>query len=374
MLKDLLNEFVNHPDFDVDTMVLDNYQLKPGLYIRFNNDNTMNEIYVSKKTDFAENDPLAEWFKKADFYSSLIEMNKPVDPKKKIHSNNLFTLFCKRDVFYQEGKVHPELQEHIDRYFSALLNPRNRETAEILAAAYYESLPEESVNYSKARFNSVLDMVAEYIKKEGIRDNCYIKIFLNAEEEAYVYESGRYLLPKIFNNNSCNVNVGGRILGLSNTDMGMNAKKPFLEHKTTAFKVPYRISAEEALLLRKLYLWLFGQGRGGRPLYNGYIPVWEHAPQLLLVANEVDVRKPVIYLHFERGINLTIDDCEFLPSFSDKMSKAIAFTNYFYNCFNKSNYKGGILDKLSAVEAHIMKNLAFQLAYVIMMLKILGYR
>ncbi|ABI69106.1 hypothetical protein [Syntrophomonas wolfei] len=362
MLKDLLNEFVNHPDFDVDTMVLDNYQLEPGLYIRFNNYNKMDELYVKKNTDLPENDPLVKWFKKADFYSSLIEMNKPVDPKKKIHSNNLFTLFCKRDIFYQEGKVHPELQEHIDRYFSALLNPGNRETAKILAAAHYEPLPEESVYCSKARFNAVLDTVAEYIKKEDIRNNCYIKLFLNAEEEAYVYESGRYLLPKIFNKNTYNINVGGRILGLSNTDMGMNAKKPFLEHKTTAFKVPYRISTEEALLLRKFYLWLFGQGRGGRPLYNGYIPVWEHAPQLLLVANEVDVRKPVIYLHFERGVDLTIDDCEFLPSFSDKMSKAIVFTNYFDNCLDKSSYKSGVLDKLSAVEAHINENLyAFQL-------------
>lgn len=362
MLQDLLNEFVNHEkqysEFDTDTMVLDNYQLKPGLYIRLNSDDTTDELYISKKTDLPENDPLVEWFKKADFYSSLIEMNKPVDPKKQIHSNNLFSLFCKRDVFYQEGKIHPKLQEHIDRYFNALLNPRDKETVKVLAAAYYEPLSEESISISKECFKASLDMVVERIKQLTIKDNCYIKLFLNVKDEAYVYESGRYLLPKIFNDNRYNVNYGERLLGLSNTDMGMNAKKPFLEHKTTAFKIPYRITAEQALLLRKLYLWLYGQGRNGKPVYNGYVPIWEHEPGLLAIAREVDVHKPVIYLHFERGINLTIDDHDFLPSFSDRMSKPIIFTNYL----DETRYKGGKLDKLSAVEAHIDENLyAFQL-------------
>ena len=50
----------------------------------------------------------------------------------------------------------------------------------------------------------------------------------------------------------------------------MNAKKPYLEHKTTAYKVPYRIRTEEALWLRKLYLWLDGQAREETLLYRVY--------------------------------------------------------------------------------------------------------
>ncbi|MFA7079037.1 MAG: hypothetical protein WC147_11605 [Syntrophomonas sp.] len=362
MLKELLNEFIEHekqfPEFDTDTMVLENYRLKPGLYIRLNDDSSMDELYVKKKTDLPENDSLVEWFKQADFDSSLVEMNKSVDPKKQIHSNNLFSLFCKHDVFYKEGKEHPNLKEHIDRYFNALLTPKDKGSAEILAAAGYEPLQEETINTNKERFIASFDTVVKRIKQLGIKDNCYIKLFLSVGEEAYAYESGRYLLPKIFNNNSCNVNIDGRMFGLSNSDMGMNAKKPYLEHKTTAFKVPYRITTEDAVLLRKLYLWLYGQGREGKPLYNGYIPVWEHAPELLAVASEVDVRKPVMYLHFERGIGLTIDDCDFLPSFSDRMSKPIVFSNYL----DATKYQGGKLDKLSAVEGHINENLyAFQL-------------
>ena len=62
-----------------------------------------------------------------------------------------------------------------------------------------------------------------------------------------------------------------------------------LEHKTTAFKVPYRIT-KTMILLHKLLLWLNGQTR--KPIYVGYIPVGiyrDYSP-----ADEVSIRKPVI--------------------------------------------------------------------------------
>ena len=40
-------------------------------------------MFYRKKSEASESDPLLEWFKRADFYSSLIEMNKPIDPKNK---------------------------------------------------------------------------------------------------------------------------------------------------------------------------------------------------------------------------------------------------------------------------------------------------
>lgn len=362
MLQDILNEFLNHseryPEFDVDTMVLEHYQLRPGLYLRLNKDNSIEELYVTKKSELPENDPQVEWFKQMDFLSSLIEMNKPVDSKKKIHSNNIFSLFCKYDTFFEKNGVHPMLQEHIERYFNALLENKDNKTIEILTSAGYEPLNAETVKVNKERFLSLLEAVAERIKQHNIKDNCYIKLFLDVDKEAYAYESGRYMLPKIFNNNSYNISVDGKVLGLSNANMGMNAKKPYLEHKTAAFEVPYRITTEQAVFLHKLFLWLNGQTREGKSLYAGYIPVWEHSPGLFSVANEISVRKPASYLHLNRGIGVTIDDYDFLPSFNDRMDKPIVFQNYL----DVPNYQGGKVDKLSAVEAHINENLyAYQL-------------
>ena len=175
MLQELVNEFEDHgtqyPEFDIDTMVLEHYQLKPGLYLRLNEDGSMDELYVTKKSVLPENDPLVEWFKQADFYSSLIEMNKPVDPKKQIHSNNLLSLFCKHDTFRQEGAVHPKLQEHIERYCSALLTIKDKESG-ILTAAGYKPLQSAAVQASKERFLAALEAVGERIGQHDIKDNC----------------------------------------------------------------------------------------------------------------------------------------------------------------------------------------------------------
>ncbi|MGI6605592.1 MAG: hypothetical protein ACOX2X_00805 [Peptococcia bacterium] len=352
MLKDLLNEFIHHqdqyPEFDIDAMLIDNYRLKPGLYIKINRNGDFDELYVGKKGEISANDSLVEWFKRADFYSSLIEMNKPVDPKKKIHSNNKFSLFCKLETFWNEG-LNPQLEEHIERYFNALMTVKDKESAEILTTAGYKPLDKKDVEEYKQLFLSSLNEVGERIRTHNIRDNCYIKLFIDEKIDAYSYECGRYMLPKIFNCNNYNESVNGKVLGLSNTDMGMNAKKPYLEHKTTQYKVPYRIETEEAIKLWKLYIWFNGQTRDEKPLYNGYIPIGEHDPQLLAVAKEIGVRKAVFYLHFERGIEITIDDFDMLPSFKDEMDRPIIFKNYL----DVPNYKGGRKQKLSEVEEHI---------------------
>jgi CRISPR-associated protein Csh1 len=359
MLKDMLNEFINHqiqyPEFDPDTLVIQHYRLKPGFYFRLDENGSMDGFFLTKKTVLPENDPLLDWFKQADFASSLIEMNKPVDPKKQIHSNNYFTLFLKRDTFLQQGEFHPHLEEHINRYFAALLSAPAQKSADILRTANYETLPEEKVRQSKARFLAALPEIRERVRqKEEKRelkenDNCYIKLFLVAPLDVYAYESGRYLLPKIFNSNSYNLEVNGQVLGLSNANMGMNAKKPYLEHKTAAFQVPYRITAEEGVLLRKLFLWLDGQEREGKPLYAGYMPVGEHAPGLFNTAGEMQTRKPAVYVHFVRGMGLTIDDYDFLPNFRDQMERPVNFINYL----DLAGYPGTLMNQRSAVEAHI---------------------
>ncbi|SHK00039.1 hypothetical protein [Desulforamulus aeronauticus] len=359
MLKDMLNEFISHqlqyPEFDPDTLVVHNYRLKPGIYFRLHEDGTMDELHLTKKTILPENDPLLDWFKQADFASSLIEMNKPVDPKKQIHSNNYFTLFLKRETFFQQGELHPQLVGHINRYFEALLSSPDQKSADILRASQYEPLSAEAVMQSKECFLAALPEIRERLRQKEEKkelkenDNCYIKLYLAAPLDAYSYESGRYLLPKIFNSNSYNLESGDQVLGLSNANMGLNAKKPYLEHKTTAFKVSYRITAEEGVLLRKLFLWLDGQEREGKSLYAGYIPVGKHLPGLLNTATEMQARKPAAYVHFVRGMGLTIDDYDFLPNFRDQMDKPIDFRNYL----DVSDYPGNRLNKRSVVEAHI---------------------
>lgn len=55
-----------------------------------------------------------------DYYSKLIDMNKPIDQKKIIHSNNYYAFFIKK-----ESLSDPKFtQSVIDEYYSILKEPR----------------------------------------------------------------------------------------------------------------------------------------------------------------------------------------------------------------------------------------------------------
>lgn len=55
---------------------------------------------------------------------------------------------------------------------------------------------------------------------------------------------------------------------------GLNSKKPYLELKTTKFRVPYRITLEEALISKKFFEWINNLvDREGRTISNIYIPI-----------------------------------------------------------------------------------------------------
>jgi CRISPR-associated protein Csh1 len=76
------------------------------------------------------------------------------------------------------------------------------------------------------------------------------------------------------------------------------------------------------------------------------MPIGNHDPQLFVTADEINNYRPVLYTHFERVIGLTIDDSDYLPSFSDTLSKPVVFTNYL----DAPQYDGGKLIKRSLLK------------------------
>lgn len=89
----------------------------------------------------------------------------------------------------------------------------------------------------------------------------YVKIFIDEADEIYEKESQIYTELKIFNANSYNKLINGKIYGLSNSNMGMNSKKPFLEHKSRKSILPSMISQKEALDEKSFFDWLYYQKR-----------------------------------------------------------------------------------------------------------------
>ncbi|MCG8483141.1 MAG: hypothetical protein MJA31_07540, partial [Clostridia bacterium] len=183
MICDLLDVF--RSSSDGDTMALDSYIPQNGLYFRlYQAEKEIEELLINKNTP--RSGKLYHWFKTVDYYSRLIEMNKPVDPKKKIHSNNIYSIFFKHgekyDAFISQNELSPLFKESIIRYYDTLANP-TRESRELLVAS---GLPDIDMNILRRNKEEILSLAAELVEKVlsyEFKSSIYIKIFFDAQIE-----------------------------------------------------------------------------------------------------------------------------------------------------------------------------------------------
>lgn len=298
----------------------DNYRLKEGLYLRLRLEQSwaeqapefeQNHVMIRKKEETVDSQDLLAWFKERDYLSLLLDMNKPLDPKKQVHSNNPFALFMKREVFLGEkegGKYAPidnvrRLLEAAaaepvrQRWLDMLPKAGNRkksfgETPErqFFAGTKYEAVlaylaaaeRRELLERINTWYEENLAGLIEFTGKQAFKN--YVKLFFCfepvtvelTEKAVYSFEADLYTVPKIFNSNDYNQLVAGELVGLPGFDMAMNSKKPFLEHKTMRTLVPDRVPIKETLLARQMTDWL----AASKPVYtvnrigytSGFIP------------------------------------------------------------------------------------------------------
>lgn len=121
------------------------------------------------------------------------------------------------------------------------------------------------------------------------------------------------MIPNVFNKNDYNVNWNEQIYGLSNNNMGMNAKKTYLALKTTKFEVPYRISSEDAIILTKFFDWLSYQNQGAL-----YIPI-DYNFKISATNRKNVFSNDCHYLYITKGKEVIIEDYDFLPRYSNKI-------------------------------------------------------
>lgn len=277
MLNDLVATFSKADN--IEKIVLDNYIPKNGLYIKIKKDGTWESLLIEKgKIPQTE---LYKWFKVVDYYSNLLDMNKPVDTKKKVHSNNYLSFFMKCEILPEVGKskekalTQEELTQAIDNYYQALLQEKeDKKVQEIKDIIGFPKLEIETIKSCKEKIEKTIIEVIQYIKEQGVSSKDYVKLFLEEDIEIYRRESNRYTLPRIFNKNDFNLKIGEEIWGLSNDNVSLNAKKPYLECKTTKFRVPYRLSITQALDSKRFFDWLDSlQNENEKTLNKMYIPV-----------------------------------------------------------------------------------------------------
>lgn len=145
-----------------------------------------------------------------DFYSKLIDLNKAVDRKKIITSNNYLTFF------YKYKNINRFNDSVIDNYYCNL------------------KTPDDKLMYK----NWIKKNMAKFLSKTP---NGFIKIFFVTDINEYINLGRKYLRENILSN-VINKNIQGTSLFIN-----LNAKKPYLKNRTRKESKPQLIAIEEAI-------------------------------------------------------------------------------------------------------------------------------
>lgn len=272
MIDEALEVFKKIYDKEGEKLVVNKHIPKDGTYILVNIKSgkiieTLNISYdkKSKKID-GELNQYYSYFRAFDYYSNLVDMNKPMDSKKTIHSNQIYSFFIKKESI-RENKLTKPI---IEGYKKNLLNPEEKYNSKEGKELYKNiagKLPEIEKDVVEDIFLWIEDNVNEKLLENDNKKD-YLKIFFVEEDldkslELFKNEHKRYLIPNIFNSNDYNKKIGETIYGLSNNNMGLNAKKAFLENKTRRVSTPYLVNTDEILLQYAFYNYLLPEVKQG---------------------------------------------------------------------------------------------------------------
>ena len=272
MIDEALEVFRKIYDKEGEELVVSKHIPKDGTYILVNKKSgkiieTLNISYDKKSKKInGELNQYYGYFRAFDYYSNLVDMNKPMDSKKTIHSNQIYSFFIKKDSI-RENKLTKSI---IEGYKKNLLNPEEKYNSKE-AKELYKNIAEKLSKIEKDIVEDIFLWIEDNVN-ENLLDNDnkkdYLKIFfvednLDKSLELFRNEHKRYLIPNIFNSNDYNKRIGETIYGLSNNNMGLNAKKAFLENKTRRISTPYLVNTDEILLQYAFYNYLLPEVKQG---------------------------------------------------------------------------------------------------------------
>lgn len=309
--------------------IIDNYTPSDGTYILIE-ENSNNEFEVTSKINIQYDKKLKDVdrtlsnfkrFATMDYFSKLIDMNKPIDPKKAIHSNNYLSFFIKKEKL-KEKKLTNDI---IDGYYEILKNPMKKYEKKSKSKLLYLEVENKLGKPDVEKIEKIQQWVKENIYKieENLDKKDYLKLFFLYEDELFEKESERYLIPNIYNNNDFNETTKEGILGLPNNNMGMNSKKPYLENKNRKVKVPYLLNQKEALLQNQIFDYLYSMAAQRKR--NIYINDNE-----IIAFEDGKLPEEAIegyYIRCEKGKELEIHEFDTISKYTPKLRKKFIFNN-----------------------------------------------
>lgn len=348
MFKECLDVFLEMLKHE-DNLILKGYIPADGSYVIVKNDGTVKnaDIKFDKKTRNLNctDDTLLNDICFYDYHSKLISMNKPIDIKKVIHSNNYLAFAVKKE------SITTKLTEAIiDNYYDTLKNPlekkykKSKEASKIYQKFEEDhgvvniTLLEKCRSWIKQNVFSIDKLVnVDLGKKEYLK--IFFEVFETNEEdnkknkELFIQEDNRYIYPNIYNNNYYNVEVDGKIQGIPDNNMGMNAKKPFLSIKTRKNPASYLLDGDTALLQKQFFEYLMNFATNGKN--NIYVDIINNKIEAYSDKEEREKFSGIeagYYLRIQKGKELEIQVQDSIVNYQDKL-----LLNFNYQDFFKMN-------------------------------------
>lgn len=340
---DVFSEMLKHED----NLILKGYVPADGSYIIVKNDGTVKnaDIKFDKKTRDLNctDDTLLNDICFYDYHSKLISMNKPIDIKKVIHSNNYLAFAVKKESIVT-GKLTEVI---IDNYYDTLKNPlekkykKSKEASKIYQKFEEDhgvvniTLLEKCRSWIKQNVFSIDKLVnVDLGKKEYLK--IFFEVFETNEEdnkknkELFIQEDNRYIYPNIYNNNYYNVEVDGKIQGIPDNNMGMNAKKPFLSIKTRKNPASYLLDGDTALLQKQFFEYLMNFATNGKN--NIYVDIINNKIEAYSDKEEREKFSGIeagYYLRIQKGKELEIQVQDNIVNYQDKLLLNFNYQDFF---------------------------------------------
>lgn len=355
---DVFSEMLKHED----NLILKGYVPADGSYIIVRNDGTVKnaDINFDKKTKetrslICTNDTLLSDICFYDYHSKLISMNKPIDSKKVIHSNNYLAFAVKKESIVT-GKLTEVI---IDNYYDTLKNPlekkykksKSKEVSKIYQKFEEEysvvdgELLEKCRNWIKQHIFSIDKLINIDLEKKE-----YLKIFFevfeinedekdikNENRELFIQEDNRYIYPNIYSKSEYIINIQKGLdkdrYGLPYYGINMNDKKPFLKIKTRKVFIPYLLDMKEALLQKQFFEYLMNLASDGKN--NVYIDTVNNKIEAYGDKEEREKFAGIeagYYLRIQKGKELEIQVQDNIVNYQDKL-----LLNFNYQDFFKMN-------------------------------------
>lgn len=334
MLSQALEVFKKQYESQGDTMILSEYIPKDGDYVivtpvgdSFEVEEIVNIKLNSKTKEIDRTNRFFDFICKVDYNSNLLDMNKPIDSKKIIHSNNYLSFFIKKESL-TNGKLTDEI---IDSYYKVLEDPLSKYGKSSKSVEVYNSIEEEIGKPDKEKILKIKEWIKSNIFNI-LEDNSgkdYLKVFFKYEYKEFEKEGKRYFIPNIYNSNDFNMKIEEEIYGLPNDNMGLNSKKPYLENKTRKSKVPYLINQQEVLYQKRFFDYLMNQAAAGkRNIYIG------KDIKALKNGEMPDKDFSGMYFRIKKGKEVEIHDFDVIPRYSPNLNKPFEYQNVL-NADNK---------------------------------------